>query len=213
MLSIVVPTLNEAERVGLLGRHLGAVAPGVEVVVVDGGSTDGTPAAARAAGLTVVEASRPGRGVQMNEGAAVATGDHLLFLHADTALPVGVGGLVAGALADPAISLGAFTVRLDRQTAALAVIELGIRLRCRFGRLPFGDQALFLRRETFDALGGYRPIFMEDADLVRRARALGGLVVLPAEVVTSARRWEEHGVLRTTARNWVLTAKFLSGRG
>lgn len=209
MLSIVVPTLNESDRMGPLLRHLGAVAPGVEVVVVDGPSTDATAEAARAAGATVVVPERRGRGVQMNVGAAVAQGDQLLFLHADTSLPVGVQALVAGALADPEVALGAFSLRLDRRTLPLRAIEAGINLRSRVVRLPFGDQALFLRRAMFEDLQGYRDRPMEDADLVRRARARGRIQILPDEVVTSARRWEDEGVIRTTCRNWYLTARFL----
>ncbi len=207
-LSIVVPALNEAPRVGALARRLQAVAPYAEVVLVDGGSDDGTPAAARAAGLRVIEGAGRGRAVQMNAGAAATSGDQLIFLHADTALPVGVSRWVADTLADPDVALGAFALRLDRRTPALIAVEWGIALRCRLARLPYGDQALFLRRATFDALGGFRPGPLEDPDLVRRAARLGRIVVRPEHVVTSARRWEEHGALRTTLRNWAVMGRF-----
>ncbi len=211
MLSIVVPTLNEAGRIGALLRHLGAVAPGAEVVVVDGGSDDGTAAVARAGGARVVDGVGRGRGLQMNAGAAASTGDALLFLHADTVLPVGVEALVASTLEDPAVALGAFRARFDGRSPAMRAIEWGIRLRCRVAHLPFGDQALFLRRAMFQTLGGYREQFMEDAHLVGRARGHGRIVVLPDEVVTSARRWREAGTIRTTARNLYWTARFLAG--
>ncbi|MCP4872697.1 MAG: glycosyltransferase family 2 protein [Proteobacteria bacterium] len=210
MLSIVVPALNEADRIGPLLRHLHAVAPGADVVVSDGGSEDGTVAEASAGGAQVISGG-PGRGLQMNAGAAAAVGDQLLFLHADTALPVGVAGLVERALEDSDVALGAFTLRFDQRSAGLALIEKGVRVRSRAARLPFGDQALFLRRAVFDALGGYRDQFMEDADLVRRARSHGRLAVLPDEVVTSARAWRERGLVRTTARNWYWTARFVVG--
>lgn len=188
--------------------------PEAEVVVVDGGSADGTADVAEAVGLRVIRDVGPGRAMQLNAGAAATTGEHLLFLHADTDLPVGTVGEVSRALADEALAVGAFSARLDHRSVGLAIIELGIHLRSRFGHMPYGDQALFCRRSTFEQLGGYRedlPI-MEDADFVRRARAAGRVEVLDLEVVTSARRWREHGVLKVTAWNWWITAKFLLGR-
>jgi len=214
LLSIVIPTLNEVRRIELLARHLAAVVPDAEIVLVDGGSTDGTGAAAEGVGLRVIRPGTTGRGAQMNAGVEATTGDQLLFLHADTDLPVGAERAVADALADPDVAIGAFAVRLDHRSPGLAIIELGIHLRSRYGRMPYGDQALFCRRPTFDALGGYRTdlALMEDADLVRRAKTLGRVEVLDREVVTSARRWREHGVLKVTAWNWWMTARFLSRR-
>ena len=194
-----------------LADHLRAVAPGVEVVVVDGGSDDGTADAARSAGLTVLQ-SAPGRSTQMNAGAAAATADLLLFLHADTLLPEGVGPLVERALADPAVSLGAFRFVLDRRGFSYGVIELGAGLRNRLAALPYGDQALFVRRATFDALGGFADLpILEDLDLVLRARALGRIAVLPEPAVTSSRRYTERGVFRLMLRHWWLTVRFRAG--
>lgn len=215
MLSIVVPTLNEAERMGPLARHLRAVAPDAEVLVVDGASEDGTAAAAREAGLRVIEDApeRRGRARQMNRGAAETSGEHLLFLHADTVLPVGVQTLVGHALADPGVALGAFSFRLDRRTWPLRLVEIGVALRNRGPRpLPYGDQALFCRRQVFDALGGYAELpWMEDPDLVLRARRIGRVVVLRRDAVTSARAWEGRSALAVTLRNWSTIVRFLLG--
>lgn len=209
-LSIVVPALNEAARVAELASHLATVAPEAEVVLVDGGSDDGTAQAARKGGLTVIEAPR-GRARQMNAGAAATSGDVILFLHADTLLPAGAAEAAVRACG-PGVALGAFGFRLDHRPVALKIIELGVWLRCRWGGLPLGDQALFLPRDVFDALGGYAPLpILEDMDLVTRARAHGRVVVLPQAVVTSARRWRERGVLRTTAENWWVTVRFALG--
>lgn len=215
MLSIVIPALNEAERMGPLARHLRAVAPDAEVVVVDGASSDGTAEAARRAGLRVIadETARRGRAVQMNRGAAGTVGEHLLFLHADTTLPVGVQGLVSRALADPGVALGAFGFRLDRRTLPLRLVEFGVALRNRGPRpLPYGDQALFCRRQTFEALGGYTELpFMEDPDLVVRARGEGRVLVLDADAVTSARAWQGRSALAVTLRNWATIVRFHLG--
>ena len=215
MLSIVVPTLNEAARMGPLARHLRAVAPGVEVVVVDGASDDGTADAAREAGLRVVEdePTRRGRANQMNLGARRTAGDQLLFLHADTTLPAGVEAEVERTLADPTVALGAFMFRLDRRTLPLRLVEAGVRLRNRGPwALPYGDQAFFCRRQVFEALGGYAELpWMEDPELVLRARELGRVVVLEAEAVTSARAWQGRSVTRVTLRNWFTITRFLLG--
>jgi rSAM/selenodomain-associated transferase 2/rSAM/selenodomain-associated transferase 1 len=208
-LSIVIPTLGEARRIGGLVESLRR--PGVEVVVADGGSADGTRAAARAAGARVLLA-RPGRGPQLNEGAAIARGQRLLFLHADTELPRGFPEIVERTLADPAVALGAFRFALDRSALRHRCIEWGVRLRCAWARTPYGDQALFLRRATFDALGGFAPMpLLEDLDLVRRAKRLGRIVVAAEPAVTSARRWDRNGVVRTTAVNRLCAAAFLLG--
>ena len=215
VLSIVVPTLNEAARMAPLARHLREVAPGAQVVVVDGASTDGTAEAARAVGLSVVEDPKElrGRARQMNRGAAQTTGEHLLFLHADTQLPPGAEALVADALADPGVALGAFDFRLDRRTPSLRLVELGVRLRNRGPRpLPYGDQALFCRRQIFELLGGYADLpWMEDPELVLRARRLGRVVVLRQAATTSARAWEGRSTLAITLRNWTTIARFLLG--
>ncbi len=209
-LSAVIPTLNEA---GFIGRTIARVqaADGVEIVVVDGGSRDDTVAIAEGLGARVIE-SEPGRGRQMNAGAAVGRGETLLFLHADTLLPTGFEQYVRRVLAGSNVVLGAFLFRLDVRTIALRAVERLVAVRCRLLGLPYGDQGLFLRRSTFDALGGFRDLpIMEDFDLVRRAGRMGRVEIAPAPATTSARRWVVRGALRTTLVNQLCVAAFVLG--
>jgi rSAM/selenodomain-associated transferase 2 len=207
--SVVVPTLNEA---AVLGRTLEALPTGfAEVVVADGGSTDATVAIAREHGARVT-ASPPGRGPQMNAGAAAAKGDVLLFLHADTVLPTDAPARIAAALAEAGAVAGAFRLGIDSSDPRLRLIARAANLRTRLTGVPYGDQALFVRRDAFDAAGGFPDVpIMEDVELGRRLKRLGRIVVVPARVRTSARRWEREGIVRTTLRNAVLITLYLLG--
>jgi len=200
-LSVVIPALNEADRI--VGAIESARAPGVEIVVVDGGSRDATRELAAAAGARVV-ASPPGRARQLAAGVRASGGDAVLMLHADTRLPSGFDRAVASALEDPRTIGGAFRLRFDEAGWALRVVEWGVRLRVAAFGLPYGDQALFARRCTLDAIGGIpsAPI-LEDLDLVRAMRGCGRLASLELPVSTSARRYLRHGIGRTLARNAV----------
>lgn len=203
--SVVVAALDEADRIGpVLAR---AMLPGVEVIVADGGSADGTADIARAAGATVVPAER-GRARQSNAGARVASGDVLVFLHADTLLPERFDEAVLASLAEPGAILGAFTFSTDWDTPTMRLFERGTNWRAHRG-LPYGDQAIFLRRDDFEGLGGFRDLpLMEDHDLVCRARRVGRVVMADQVAVTSARAWREHGpwrwmlLNRATALGW-----------
>lgn len=202
-LAVVIPTLNEATNIA---ATLAAVlaAPDVEAIVVDGGSRDGTPEAAEAAGARVLTAGA-GRAAQQNAGAAATSADMLLFLHADTRLPAGWADAVRQALADPGLALGAFSLAIDGATLAERLVAAGANWRSRTWGVPYGDQALFLRRATFERLGGFAPLpIMEDWDLARRARALGRIRMLDLAVVTSPRRWRKLGVVRTLWRNQLM---------
>jgi len=209
-LSVVVPTLDEGEA--LPATLAAARQPGVcEVIVVDGGSRDGTLAVAGPLADRVLRAPR-GRAQQMNAGAAAARGDVLLFLHADTRLPAGYAQAVAGALADPAVIGGRFDVRLD--AAGLAYRALGrlISLRSRLTRVATGDQAIFVRRAVFERLGGYPLVpLMEDVALSRAMKRAGRVACLNETVTTSARRWQRHGVARTVLVMWALRAAYYVG--
>lgn len=209
-ISVVVPALNEEGRIGELVRTL-LRAEGVEVVVADGGSRDKTAAVARDAGAKIVRADR-GRGRQMNRGAAAAEADILLFLHADTTLPVEYAAAVREALREPGVVAGAFRFRLDRRGRFLSFITATANFRS--GRLGiiFGDQGIFVRKECFFAAGGYpdQPI-MEDYEMVRRLKGHGRITILPLPATTSARRWQEAGPVRNTVMNVVITWAYLLG--
>ncbi len=205
MISVVIPALNEAE--GIVAA-LRALPSGVEVIVADGGSADGT--AALAAPYARVVAAPRGRARQMNAGAAAARGDVLLFLHADTFLPPEALGQVQRCLAAPEAEAGAFRLRFDASSPALRFYGWCTRLPLRW--ICFGDRGLFVRREVFEAVGGFpeAPIF-EDLEMVRRLHARGGFRFLPAAVTTSARRFLETGTLRQQLLNAQLWVHYLRG--
>ena len=197
-ISVVIPALNEAESIGRTLEQLGS---GLDVVVSDGGSTDGTVEIARSHGVQVVTGPA-GRGAQLNAGAAVATGEILLFLHADTILPGRWRDAVVETLDCDGVSAGAFAFHTDWDTPLMRLAEGYINWRSRTLQMPYGDQALFLRRTQFEAAGGFPDIpIMEDYELVRRLRKLGRIAIVPDPVTTSARRWQRHGVIRVTLRN------------
>lgn len=213
-ISIVVPVYNERAVVcGFLEEMeqlLGSGRRTAEVVLVDGGSDDGTVGLARRAGWPVHAAER-GRAVQMNEGARRASGDLLLFLHADTRLPPGALDRVHRAVERGAVG-GWFDVRLDSDRPLLRVTGRLITWRSRLTGVASGDQAIFIRREAFDALGGYAPLpLFEDLDLCRRMKRLGSVVSVEPPAVTSGRRWERRGVWRTILRMWWLRGLYYLG--
>jgi rSAM/selenodomain-associated transferase 2 len=209
-LSIVVPALDEAGQIA--ATLASARAPRVaEVFVVDGGSGDDTAARARAAGATVLAAAR-GRARQMNAGAAAASGDVLLFLHADTRLPAGFDAAVETALADPTVVGGRFDLRLEPGSPFLDLTATLINLRSRLTRIATGDQALFVRREVFRDMGGFADLpLMEDVAFTRALKRRGRIACLRARVVTSSRRWRRDGPLRTVLLMWWLRFLFWCG--
>lgn len=212
MISVIIPVLNEAPRLAALLQDLGRVLPGAELVVVDGGSTDGSPAtAAGVPGVRVLSAPR-GRARQMNAGAAVARGDVLLFLHADTRLPPETAAAIGGALADPLVVGGRFDLRLDSPRFPFRLIETLINWRSRVTGIATGDQALFVRTSTFRALGGFPEIpLMEDVEFSRRLKRAGRVAPLRCRVVTAARKWEREGIGRTILLMWRLRLLYLLG--
>lgn len=204
VLSVIIPALNEAEYIE--AAVASARCEGVEVLVVDGGSTDDTVELAQRAGATVMR-SPHGRAKQMNAGAAAAAGQTLLFLHADTGLPDGFAGAVFDALSDPRVVAGAFTYQTDLDRPTMRVLEHLARFRSKHLHLPYGDQGLFVRRDIFESLGGFPDLpLAEDLHFVRRLRSVGRIASLPLVAVTSARRSRKLGVLKTTAINQLVVA-------
>lgn len=203
--------LDEERTIARTLDAIAAGAPGAEIIVVDGGSSDRSIEEARPRCAAVLGAPR-GRARQMNAGAAAAHGDVLAFVHADTIVPPSFAGDIAAALADEAVVGGRFDVRLDDPAPLLRVIGWLISTRSRLSRTGTGDQALFVRREVFGRLGGYRDIELcEDLDLARRLKRAGRVACLRSSVVTSARRWRRGGVLKTVIRMWLVRAAFLMG--
>jgi rSAM/selenodomain-associated transferase 2 len=199
-LSVVIPALNEAATVCATLASI-PKSSDLEVIVVDGGSQDATVELARSFGVRVL-ASAKGRARQMNAGARAATGELLLFLHADTRLPEGFEASIRQALSQNGTAAGAFRLRLDAPLLGLRLIECLANWRSRHLQMPYGDQGIFLRAELFHALGGFADLsIMEDFELMQRLRQRGRVVTLPLAVVSSARRWQSLGVWKTTLMN------------
>jgi len=208
-ISIVIPTLNEADRIA---STLSAIdgAPEVEVIVVDGKSHDGTDEIACSFGVRVLRCDA-GRAGQMNAGADEAVGDILLFLHADTHLPERFADHVRLVLRSPEVIAGEFRLRIDAEHRRLRLIEWVANWRSRRLGLPYGDQAIFVKANAFRELGGFLDLpIMEDFELMRRLRRRGRIAQVPAAVVTSARRWLTLGIGTTTLINqWVIVSYHL----
>jgi rSAM/selenodomain-associated transferase 2 len=207
-LSIVIPVWNEAE---ILGPTLAAAPRDAEVIVVDGGSSDGTRELAARSGARVVDSER-GRARQMNAGARASAGEALLFLHADGLLGPNASRAIAIALSSTAVVGGSFRLRVRGGGRALGVVAFGSNLRARYLGMPYGDQALFVRRNALESVGGVPDFpFLEDVELVRRLARLGRLVQVDETVTTGSRHWEPLGPLGTTLLNWSMVALYFAG--
>jgi rSAM/selenodomain-associated transferase 2 len=209
-LSIIVPVLNEAHDIeAALTRLQPFRSRGHEIVVVDGGSADGSGVLAEPLADRVITAPR-GRAAQMNAGAGASQGDALLFLHADTRLPEHADALIDSALARR--DWGRFSVRIDSRHPLLRVVGFMMNLRSRLTGIATGDQALFVKRAVFEAVGGYPEIaLMEDVALSARLKRAGPPACVRETVVTSGRRWERHGVMRTILLMWRLRLLYFLG--
>jgi rSAM/selenodomain-associated transferase 2 len=211
-LSIVVPTLNEAAGVvATLAALQPLRAAGHEVVVIDGGSDDGTPDLAAPLADRVAIAPR-GRATQMNAGARIAGGDVLLFLHADTRLPARADRMVLDGLAGSGRAWGRFDVRIAGRHPLLRLVAALMNARSRWTGIATGDQAVFVRRDAFAAVGGFPPLpLMEDVALSAALKRVSRPLCLRERVSTSGRRWESHGVLRTIVLMWWVRLRYFFG--
>ena len=208
--SIIIPVYRDAEA---LARTLAATNSYGAPLIVVSTTGDDSVATLRAGRPDIVWVDAPrGRALQMNAGAAVATGEWLVFLHADTRLPPRWTDAIDAAARDPRVNAGCFRLALDSRSPMARAIELGVRVRVALLGLPYGDQAIFVRRDAFDALGGYAALpIMEDVDLVRRLRRRGRLFRSALPATTSARRWERDGWIRRTALHLALIVLYFGG--
>jgi rSAM/selenodomain-associated transferase 2 len=209
-ISIIIPTLNERENIK---AAIATTQPSlnIEVIVVDGGSQDDTVAIVQSLGVKLIS-SLPGRAGQMNMGAIAASGEILLFLHADTRLPIGFDEMIRTALQQPKTVAGAFALQINDLSWGLRLVERGVYWRSRFLQMPYGDQAIFLKKTVFQQIGNFPELpIMEDFELIRRLRRIGKIIILPAPVVTSARRWLQKGIVKTTLLNQIVIIAYFLG--
>ncbi len=209
IVSIVMPVLNEADRLQRAGRALASL-PNSEWIVVDGGSNDDSVKVAESIGANVIVSS-PGRARQMNAGASLARGDYLLFLHADTTLP-GDWQLWLGALESVEPDWGFFRVALQPAGKVLGLVAAAMNLRSSLTRVATGDQAMFVKHSVFEALSGFADIpLMEDVAISKRLRRRASPMIWPTPVHTSSRRWRRHGIARTIFLMWSLRLQYVLG--
>jgi rSAM/selenodomain-associated transferase 2 len=211
-LSIVIPALNEADRIVATLMPLQVMRlRGVEVILVDGGSTDSTSQVASPLVDRVVD-SEQGRARQMNAGAAIATGDVLLFLHADSTLPAGADQLILNALQTAAYAWGRFDVRIEGRPFFLQVVGWFMNQRSRLTGIATGDHGLFMTRQAFTNAGGFASIpLMEDVAMCGALKKISAPVCLAKKIITSGRRWEKHGVWRTIFLMWRIRLAYFLG--
>jgi len=209
-ISVVIPAINETAHIykALKSIRFGKCS---EVIIADGGSSDGTAALARSMGANVITTSPP-RANQLNEGAMAAKGKVLLFLHADTRLPEKYDEYILDCLEKPGIACGAFKLCIDSPRKTLRLIEHLASFRSRFLKMPYGDQAIFIYSDLFRQMGGFphMPI-MEDFEFIRRLQKKGEVAILPHAVFTASRRWDNFGIIKTTLMNQLVIMAYLAG--
>ncbi len=213
-ISVVIPVVHEEALINDAIRRLEALPSGetVEIIVVDGGADAKTLRAATSRRIKGIIAEK-GRGKQMNAGAAAASGDVVIFLHLDTELPEDGFSLVSRAMEDGRFVGGAFDLAIADTGPAFRIIERVASFRSRMTRVPYGDQAIFLKRDYFLRMGGYREVpIMEDVDLMRRVKQHGDRICfIKRNVKTSSRRWRKEGIVACTLRNWTIVLLYLLG--
>lgn len=213
-ISVVIPVYQETATITATIEHLSRMnrSEQLEIIVVDGEADSTTLHAITQPGITKLSGPK-GRAVQMNQGARRATGATLLFLHADTFLPANGLAEILNTIAIPNIVGGAFNLGLDSHEKRFRLIEAAVRLRTRLFRIPYGDQAIFIKKKIFHDLGGYPNIpIMEDVALMQVLKNRGNkIAIISSPVRTSARRWKAEGVVRCTLRNWILMLLYSMG--
>jgi rSAM/selenodomain-associated transferase 2 len=214
-ISVIIPVWNEATQIEGLLRYLLATGQCSEIIVADGQSEDDTAAIVERFALQQhtpilpIVSQKRGRGAQMNAGAREAKGDTLFFLHADTFPPVGWHHVIAETVSQPNTSAGFFSYSLHTASIGLKIIELGVAIRSGIFNLPYGDQGLFLSKKVFEQIGGFAEIpLMEDVEILQRLRKYGKLREASRSVVTSARRFQKHGTLKTFTKDALISAAF-----
>lgn len=209
-ISVIIPVLNEAKTIKNVLLNLQNY-PELEVIVVDGESEDETISITESFGYKVLTSPR-GRSIQMNKGAAIATGSILLFLHGDTILPANFPATIVTAIETPGIVGGAFELAIDTKIRGIRLVEKMVNWRSRFFSLPYGDQAIFVNAEIFHKIGGF-PIqaIMEDFVFIQQLRKIGKIAIIPTPVITSGRRWQQLGVVKTTLINQLMIIGYYLG--
>ncbi|MBI5187323.1 MAG: TIGR04283 family arsenosugar biosynthesis glycosyltransferase [Nitrospinae bacterium] len=209
-LSIIIPTLNESRSIAPLLKSFHGM-PGMEAIVSDGGSVDGTLDLAKENGAITV-ASPPGRGTQLNKGAALARGKILLFLHADSRISDEGIHRVIEAMSTGKYAGGAFYLAVDGAGKLLRFVACAANIRSMFFKIAYGDQGIFVGRERFERLNGFKEIpLMEDYDFFRRLQNSGKIILIKKGLATSPRRWEKEGIFYATIRNWAIFSLYLLG--
>jgi rSAM/selenodomain-associated transferase 2 len=209
-ISVIIPALNEADYISETLTHA-QQGENIEVIVVDGGSTDTTIDLAKSLDATVLQ-TKPGRAIQMNAGAAAASGSILLFLHADTRLPLRYDQYIRRTMDRCAIAAGAFELRVDSTLPTFRLIEWLANWRSHRMQMPYGDQAIFVRTSRFRAVGGFREIpIMEDFELMRRLAKQGKINTLTVPVYTSPRRWLKAGIYKIWFMNQLVIIAYFLG--
>ncbi|MEA5598926.1 TIGR04283 family arsenosugar biosynthesis glycosyltransferase [Rivularia sp. UHCC 0363] len=209
-ISIIIPALNESKNIKATLAST-QISTNTEIIVVDGGSQDNTVDIAQSAGVKVITGYQ-NRACQMNAGAMNATGDILLFLHADTVLPANFDAMIRTAIQQPLAVAGAFSLRINAPQIGLRLVEWGVKLRSKWLQMPYGDQGIFITKKVFDSIGGFPALpIMEDFELIRNLKRLGKITLIPVPVITSPRRWLKKGVLQTTLINQIVIIAYFLG--
>ncbi len=213
-ISIIIPVLNEEKKIKntLTAILNNSNKDQIEIIIIDGGSTDETVKIVQSMGITIYISPQKGRANQMNFGASKATGNIFLFFHGDTIIPPNFPNIIREILGKSTIVAGAFLLKINSKNKALKFIEIMANWRSYLFSLPYGDQGIFLKRSIFEQIGGFQNLeIMEDFDLIQRLKKLGKIRIAEASVITCDRRWQKLGILKTTLINQLVIMGYYSG--